>query len=280
MIPSADVLLALVPQVRDLMITAADRLIVPRFQTLGGDDVKTKSSPTDLVTIADVETEEWLTPRLADLLPGSVVVGEEAVAADGSVLGHLDGDAPVWVLDPVDGTRNFANGSQTFVTMLALVFRGNPIFGMIWRPLKRELIWAVNGHGAWKQAGDQQPIRLTTRTSPKPSEQLVGSVSFKWLDDEDQRRVRQNIERVVRPAGLGCSGEEYARLAEGLTDYAVFGLLNAWDHCPGLVIVREAGGADALMSGVPYTTAARRERLTVAASQATLQTIGDTLFAG
>ena len=80
-------LLALVPQVRDLLITAADTLIVPRFQTLGDDDVRTKSSPTDLVTVADVETEEWLTPRLLELLPGSVVVGEEGVAADGAGVG-------------------------------------------------------------------------------------------------------------------------------------------------------------------------------------------------
>ena len=98
-------LLALAPQVRDLLITAADTLIVPRFQTLGDDDVH-QSSPTDLVTVADVETEEWLTPRLLELLPGSVVVGEEGVAADERVLDHLEGDAPVWVVDPVDGTRN------------------------------------------------------------------------------------------------------------------------------------------------------------------------------
>lgn len=272
-------LLALVPQVRDLLITAADSMIVPRFQTLGNDDVRTKSSPTDLVTIADVETEEWLTPRLSALLPGSVVVGEEAVATDARVLDHLDGDAPVWVVDPVDGTRNFANGSDTFVTMLALVQNGIPCFGMIWRPLKRELLWAVKGHGAWKEVEDHEPIKLKTRSDVPPVGTLAGSVSFKWLDQGDQQRVRKNVDKVSMPVGLGCSGEEYARLAEGRTDYAVFGLLNAWDHCPGLAIVREAGGIDALPSVAPYTTAARRERLLVAANPATMTTVRDTLFA-
>lgn len=272
-------LLALVPQVRDLLITAADTLIVPRFQTLETDDVRTKSTPTDLVTIADVETEEWLTPRLSGLLPGSVVVGEEAVATDGRVLDQLDGDAPVWVVDPVDGTRNFANGSDTFVTMLALVQNGIPCFGMIWRPLKRELLWAVKGNGAWKEIQGHEPIQLKTRSDVPPVGTLAGSVSFKWLDQDDQQRVRKNVDKVSMPVGLGCSGEEYARLAEGRTDYAVFGLLNAWDHCPGLAIVREAGGIDALSSAAPYTTAARRERLLVAANPATMTTVRETLFA-
>ena len=272
-------LLALVPQVRDLLITAADSLIVPRFQTLGDDDVRTKSSPTDLVTVADVETEEWLTPRLLELLPGSVVVGEEGVAADGRVLDHLEGDVPVWVVDPVDGTRNFAKGSDTFVTMLALVQNGIPCFGMIWRPLKRELLWAVQGHGAWKEIQGAEPIKLKTRANVPPIDTLTGSVSFKWLDQDDQQRVRKNVDKVSMPKGLGCSGEEYARLAEGRTDYAVFGLLNAWDHCPGLAIVREAGGIDALPSAAAYTTAARRERLLVAANQATMTAVRDTLFA-
>ena len=272
-------LLALVPQVRDLLITAADNLIVPRFQSLGDDDVRAKSSPTDLVTIADVDTEEWLTPRLAGLLPGSTVVGEEAVASDGSVLNRLDSDAPVWVVDPVDGTRNFANGSETFVTMLALVQHGIPCLGMIWRPLKRELLWAVQGQGAWKEIRGQEPIKLKTRSAVPPTDGLAGSVSFKWLDQDDQQRVRKNLDRVSMPVGLGCSGEEYARLAEGRTDYAVFGLLNAWDHCPGLAIVREAGGIDALPSAAPYSTATRRARLLVAANQATMTTVRDTLFA-
>ena len=98
--------------------------------------------------------------------------------------------------------------------MLALVQNGIPCFGMIWRPLKRELLWAVQGHGAWKEIQGAEPIKLKTRADVPPIDTLAGSVSFKWLDQDDQQRVRKNVDKVSMPKGLGCSGEEYARLAK------------------------------------------------------------------
>ena len=107
--------------------------IVPRFQSLAEDEISTKSGPSDLVTIADIESEIELTRILKDILPGSLVVGEEAVSKnemDMSVLG-TESD-PIWVIDPVDGTHNFAHGKPSFATIIALVKGGQVVQGWIY----------------------------------------------------------------------------------------------------------------------------------------------------
>ena len=93
--------------------------IMPHFRQLAARDIRDKA-PGDLVTIADEAAETTLTRRLADLLPGSLVVGEEATAADPSILNRLSTDEPVWIIDPVDGTTNFAAGLPIFAVIVGL----------------------------------------------------------------------------------------------------------------------------------------------------------------
>src|SRR5260370_28988248 len=107
-------------KVRRLIAEVADAEVMPRFEKLETGDISEKS-PGDFVTIADVASERRLTPALRDLLPGSLVVGEEAVAADPAVLDLLAGDDPVWGVDPVDGTANFAARTPIFAIMVGRV---------------------------------------------------------------------------------------------------------------------------------------------------------------
>src|ERR1700730_15726265 len=113
-------------------IAAAE--VMPYFQKLGHGDI-TEKGPGDLVTVADVAAERRLSAVLTDLLPGSLVVGEEAAAADPGVLEALAGDAPVWVIDPIDGTANFAEGKPVFAVMVALVRRGETVMAWIHDPV-------------------------------------------------------------------------------------------------------------------------------------------------
>ena len=122
--------------------------VMPRFRSLADQDVETKTGPLDLVTIADREAEAALTRRLPDLVPGSVVVGEEAVCADPTIVARLAEDAPVWVLDPVDGTRNFVNGENLFGVMVALVERQETICGWIFTPIDDIMLTVERGAGA------------------------------------------------------------------------------------------------------------------------------------
>src|SRR5260221_247987 len=88
--------------------------ILPRFRLLRREDIREKG-PGDFVTLADLEAERQLTQRLGGLLPGSVVLGEEAASQDRGRFALLAGEAPVWVIDPVDGTANFARGQPGVV---------------------------------------------------------------------------------------------------------------------------------------------------------------------
>src|ERR1700681_1681050 len=84
--------------------------IIPRFRKLAAGDVEMKGV-NDPVTVADKQTEIRLTEELTKYLPGSVVVGEETFAKDKSIMAHLDAQHPVWIIDPIDGTRNFVSGN-------------------------------------------------------------------------------------------------------------------------------------------------------------------------
>jgi len=100
-------------KIATIMQEVAQARILPRFQQLSEGEISTKSGPGDLVTIADIEAEEDLTRILKDLLPGSLVIGEEAVSKEEISMGLLATESdPIWVVDPVDGTNNFAGGNE------------------------------------------------------------------------------------------------------------------------------------------------------------------------
>ncbi|GAA3076992.1 hypothetical protein GCM10020254_21260 [Streptomyces goshikiensis] len=120
--------------VEEAVRKAAAVEIMPRFRQLADHEVDEKSGPHDLVTVADRKAEEHLTAALTRLLPGSAVVGEEAVHADPAVYGALRADAPVWIVDPVDGTRQFVNGDPAFCTLVALAVRGEILASWTFAP--------------------------------------------------------------------------------------------------------------------------------------------------
>ena len=118
----------LIEQVSDLLREVAAEAVMPRFRKLAESDVRVKS-PGEEVTIADEEAERLLNLRLPALLPGSRVIGEEAVSAQPELLQGL-GEGTVFVVDPVDGTANFVKGSPCFSMMVALLREGvrlNPL---------------------------------------------------------------------------------------------------------------------------------------------------------
>ena len=111
--------------IADLLREAADRFIVPRFQNLQSQDIATKTSDTDFVTIADQQAEAWLTPKLSVLQSG-FVIGEEAASLTPAICDHIP-HGYGWTIDPLDGTKNFVKGNQAFCSMVALLWNGQPV---------------------------------------------------------------------------------------------------------------------------------------------------------
>jgi fructose-1,6-bisphosphatase/inositol monophosphatase family enzyme len=208
--------------------------VLPRFRQLKSHEVREKS-PGDFVTIADEAMEAALAPKLAALLPGSLLVGEEDCARDPSVIRRLASDQPVWVIDPVDGTANFAEGKEEFCTMMALVERDQVLGGWIYDPVTDTTSYAVKGGGAWS-AGK----RLAPPATPNRHRGVlaVGSKGDRAM----AQKVQQRRDRVEQVKTIRCAGLEYLRLARGEVDFLMFGGAMPWDHAPGAAIIEELGG--------------------------------------
>ena len=134
-----------------LLRAAARAEVMPRFRNLMPNAVRTKTDALDPVTEADTAAEAAITAGLLHRFPGAVVVGEEATAADPSLLGRL-GDADLaFVVDPVDGTANFADGLPLFAVMAAALIRGEVVAAAIHDPLGDDWALALRGEGAWRE---------------------------------------------------------------------------------------------------------------------------------
>ncbi|MET9291353.1 inositol monophosphatase family protein [Streptomyces sp. NPDC003077] len=221
--------------------------VVPRFRQLADDEVVQKNGPHDLVTTADRLAEERLTVSLTALLPGSVVVGEEAVHADPTVLDALSGDAPVWIVDPVDGTRQFVHGDPGFATLVALAHRGEVLSSWTYAPALDLMAVAHRGRGARLNGA---PLRSG---SPAAGAVLEVAIShFDFTTDEEKRVLAALETEGYAPRPCGSAGLEYLAVAEGRLDGLAFSWENAWDHAAGLLLVQEAGGASGTVAGTPF----------------------------
>ncbi len=225
---------------------AADE-IMPRFRQLAAEDIVEKNGPHDLVTVADRLAEEQLTAALSALLPGSRVVGEEAVHADPTVLDALSGDAPVWIVDPVDGTRQFVHGDPGFATLVALAHRGEVLASWTYAPALDLMAVARRGAGA-----ELNGVPLHTGT-PAPGAVLDVAISHFDFTTDDQKRVLAALDTDgIAPRPCGSAGLEYLYVARGEIDATAFSWENSWDHAAGLLLVHEAGGASGTVAGRPF----------------------------
>lgn len=236
--------------------TAAEE-ILPRFRRLADHEVRAKEGG-ELVTAADVAGEAVLTGRLRDYLPGSQVVGEEAAAERPEVLGLLRGEDPVWLIDPVDGTANFAAGRPTYAVMVALVRRGLIAGAWIHEPSLARTAVAEAGGGAW--IGE---TRLRAAAGLPLSEMRGTLHAGNFGSPALRRRIQSERARLGAIPSLRCAGAEYVRLAaSGLRDgpaadraakgaadatagalhYTLFTKMMPWDHAPGVLLFTEAGG--------------------------------------
>ncbi|MEV6806671.1 inositol monophosphatase family protein [Streptomyces sp. NPDC051132] len=233
--------------VEEAVRKAAAAEILPRFRRLAAHEVDQKSGPHDLVTDADRLAELRLAEDLGALLPGSVVVGEEAVHADPAVYEALQGDAPVWIVDPVDGTRQFVHGDDGFCTLVALAHRGTVLASWTYAPAREQFATAVRGHGAFLDG------RRLFAGPPEPGRDLAVATSHPYYTTDDQKRALGALRTAgVAPRACGSAGLEYLAVARGESDAVAFSWEAAWDHAAGLLLVEEAGGTHLTLTGEPF----------------------------
>lgn len=217
--------------------------ICPRFRNLSDEAISTKTHASDLVTIADVRAEAALSERLTRLLPGSVTLGEEAVYADPEIKARLGGDAPVWIIDPVDGTANFARGNPEFAVIVALVESRKTVAGWIYDPMRGRMFTAERGGGVWSE-GEGRRLRMRQREGRDLSA-LTGCIG--------KRLAERHGHLFAGITRQGSAAHDYMAMVDGRLDFRLFRLLNPWDHAAGVLMVEEAGGCARLLTETPYT---------------------------
>jgi fructose-1,6-bisphosphatase/inositol monophosphatase family enzyme len=260
-------------QVADLIREVAATIVMPRFRHLAEGDVQQKS-PGDLVTVADQESEKALTAGLTALLPGSTVVGEEAAAADPRVLSRVGDPGAVWIVDPVDGTNNFAAGKTPFAIMVALVRDGETAASWILDVPGDHLTVAEAGAGAYRDG-----VRVKTRTDDPGARALRGVVASRYLPQHLREIATANAPALGQvTAGHHCAGYEYPAVATDEQQFALFWRILPWDHVPGALIVREAGGTVRHLDGSSYRPTDSERGLLVTPNDDVWHTVRDTLF--
>nr|WP_086491205.1 inositol monophosphatase family protein [Novosphingobium panipatense] len=250
---------SLTPAVEQAMRDAARIAIMPRFGTAAARAIADKAqAPGDSepVTAADRECEEILSERLAVLIPGAKVIGEEAVHHDPELLDGL-GSGTCWIIDPLDGTANFAAGTGPFGVLVALAEDGIPVGGWILDPLSGRFCAALAGRGAslngetWhaRASGRDRPLVAVTRLMP---------------DFDRGRLLAALVEQAEVLDSPRCAADQYPRIASGENDVTLFTRTLPWDHAAGIVFLNEAGGRAARPDGTVYRCDDAREGLIAA----------------
>ncbi len=207
----------------------------------------------DILTEADTAVEAQVLRAVSDAFPGDLILGEESATQPASA-------ESLWVVDPIDGTANFANGIAHFCVCIAWVRHGMTELGAIYNPVSQELYLARRGHYALK---NDRPLRCNASGDTQRASFELG-----WSARHSQRRYLEimasllNLGASVRRGGSGALA--LAWVAEGRTDGYVEAHMNAWDCLAGLLLVREAGGqtgivptdAAGIFHGLPVLAAA------------------------
>lgn len=230
--------------VGDALREAARRAILPRFSA-GRPIAADFKAADEAVTAADRESEQILHERLSGLIPGAHVVGEEAVHFDPHLLENLSRGA-CWIIDPLDGTGNFAKGATPYGMLVALAEGGRPMAGWIYDPLEDRLCSAHRGYGAFidgqrfrspKWHGGRATIAVTRLFADAPHRDAVIAALRNQFDVVDSPR---------------CAADQYPRVAEGANDATLFTRTIAWDHAAGVIFLEEAGGVARRQDGGEY----------------------------
>ncbi|MCG8656315.1 inositol monophosphatase family protein [Yimella sp. NH-Cas1] len=246
-------------QLLGLLQEVAAEIVTPRFRSLAAHEVMEKN-PGDLVTVADRESELAIAARLTDAYPDALIVGEEAVAADPSILKRTP-DADHWfTVDPIDGTKNFVNGSPDHALMVAEMHGREVVRGIIWQPEYQTAYVAERGAGAFRNGTRLESVERNQET-------LSGHTSRRSLLNE------QIGDLPPLKLSWVCCGVDYPHLAAGDADFLLYGGSMPWDHAPGSLLLAETGGTVGYADGSPYDPTSLQTPLLAAGDRTTFDRV-------
>ena len=251
--------------------------VMPRFRALRPEDVQVKTGPLDIVTVADEAAEMALTKGLLARYPGATVVGEEATARDATLLDRIASAELCFILDPIDGTSNFAAGLPLFGMMVAVTRFGRSVAGVIHDPVGDDTAVALDGQGAWmeRRDGGTDPLHVA---APAPVGAMDGALSWRFMPEPTRSQVCARLPRLAGAWDYRCAAHQYRLAAAGSCHFLVYHRMMPWDHAAGELLYREAGGVVARLDGSPYSAASTEGGLIAAPDRASWTALRDALF--
>lgn len=262
--------LALHEPVVALMRQVARDVVMPRFRNLAAHEISEKAA-NDFVTIADKESELRLAEGLAAILPEAGIIGEEACAADPTILERA-GHGLNWIIDPIDGTGNFASGNPPFGIMIALADAGATLAGWILDPMTGRLCHALLGGGSHID-GEQVQARESGGDLP------IAALAVYFMTEDERADIQRRSDGQFAVVDIPrCAAEQYPRLVLGQNDVSVFARTLPWDHAAGTLFVNEAGGCCQRLDGSPYLVGDMRRGLLGASSPRLWERAAQQLF--
>lgn len=263
-------------RVAALVAGVAAQEIMPRFRRLATLDIRQKTSAFDVVTEADEAAENALTTLLREQFPGALFVGEEATARNPALLDHIATADLAFVIDPLDGTKNFACGLPLFGVMVAVVMRGDVMASVIHDPVCASSALAMRGGGAWlEEAGSTRKLQVA---APLPVGHMEAIAGTNFLPTPLRDTVARNLSRLAMNSWLRCAAHEYRMAAAGHCHVLFYNRLMPWDHAAGWLLHREAGGYSAHFDGSDYRPSHTSGGLLCAPDAASWQAVSDALF--
>jgi myo-inositol-1(or 4)-monophosphatase len=226
-------------QLHELAVEAATRagsMLMNRPRDL---EVMSKSTPTDVVTIMDKNTERLLENFLLGTRPSDGILGEEGASVDGT-------SGVVWVVDPLDGTVNYLYDLPGWSVSVAAKFNGVTVAGCVYAPTIRRTWSAARGIGAWLNGA---PIFCN---DPVKFENALISTGFSYSADERSvqgETVQKLVSQIRDIRRSGSAAVDLCYVASGSLDGYFERGLNSWDSAAGELIVREAGGVVSNLTG-------------------------------
>lgn len=220
---------------------AGANIVVPLFKKLTPAQVNEKADPTDLVTVVDQQVEAFFAKSLVELVHGSVLVGEEGAYANPRLTEQLVNGKWVWLVDPLDGTKNFVNHSPDFGIMVVLLNQGHPVASWIYLPVHDVMLTGLRDLGV-RRNGEKLKF-------PFPKQRALGEM--RGLVRERDADIQKRITMVASRLNTHCSAIDTHLMLRGEADFIVYGGSNPWDVVAGGYMLELVGGRAAKGDGTP-----------------------------
>ena len=231
----------IVNYIMNLLIKVNKSIILYYYKNLKCEHINTKSSNDDFVSIADKKSEEIISEHLRGFLDVNDILGEETAFLNEQYDKYLD-KSLLWVIDPIDGTKNYINGKKNFCSMISLVSYMVPIASFIYDPLKNIFVYAFKNFGAYLVEANTN-ISSKLLINPHKSLNLIGCGGTKGIPEDYRQSILNNLKTNTERLFIGSVGIETIMLAKNEIKFIFHGRVTPWDHSPMDLITKEAGGS-------------------------------------